>query len=76
MLYWIMPWKDAKEEAKKWLESLDLPQDLTGQSFDLRELGKDLPFEGTFKEMVLRASLRLLKKRKADVKKLSDFEES
>jgi hypothetical protein len=71
-----MPWKDAKEEAIKWIDSLDLPQDLTGHSIDLRELGRGLPFEGTFKEMVLRAAFRMLKKRKAEVKKLSDYEDS
>ncbi len=62
-----MPWKDAKEEAEKWVESLNLPQDLKGHVIDLHELGESLGFEGEYREMVLRAAARILKKRRAKI---------
>lgn len=62
-----MTWQNAKIEAEKWIHSLDLPEDMKGQTVKLGELGKDLPFEGQFREMVLRAAARLLKSRGAKI---------
>jgi hypothetical protein len=63
-----MPWKDAKNAATAWLESLNLPADLRGQEVDLLVLAKNLPDKGRFREMILRAAARQLKARGAKVK--------
>lgn len=58
-----MSWKDAQEEAGKWLGEQHLGRDLTGKRIDLTHA--PLPYEGKFREMVLNAVHRKLKKRGA-----------
>lgn len=53
------------EEADKWLGSLHLGRRLDGQTIDLTEAAKELKFEGRFKEMIMEAARRKLKKRGA-----------
>lgn len=62
-----MAWQDAKEEAEIWIEGLNLPEDLSDQTIDLRELAESLPHEGEFREMIIRAAARILKKRRAKI---------
>lgn len=62
-----MSWKNAKEEARLWLSRSGLPEDLTGQQIDPVKLAEELPFEGTFRDMVLRALVRMLKRRGATI---------
>ena len=63
-----MPWKDAKQDAAKWLLELNLPMDLHGLTIDLRTLGEKLPVQGPFRLMVLRAAARELRHRGAKIK--------
>lgn len=58
-----LSWEAAQEEAGKWLGSFHLGRDLTGRRIDLTHA--ELPFEGTFRNMVLEAVRRKLKKRGA-----------
>ena len=60
-----LSWASAVEEAGKWIGSLHLGRDLTGQTIDLTEAVKSLPFEGVFRDMVLDAAQRKLKRRGA-----------
>lgn len=60
-----LSWEDAVEEAGKWLGSLHLGRVLDGQTIDLTQPAKTLPFEGHFKEMILESARRKLKKRGA-----------
>lgn len=62
-----MSWKDAKSEATTWLEKLGLPQTMTGQEVDLAVVTKDLPQQGRFREMIVRAIARQLKARGAKI---------
>ncbi len=62
-----MSWKDAKIAAAQFVQDLRLPEDLTGRVLSLKELREQLPFEGTYRDMVLRAALRELRRRKAKV---------
>ncbi|HVU39374.1 MAG TPA: hypothetical protein VHC95_13655 [Opitutales bacterium] len=63
-----MAWKDAKLYAKEWLSAKNLPADLTGQTFDLVEMGTSLECQGAFRVMVLRAAARELRHRGAKLK--------
>jgi hypothetical protein len=58
-----MSWKDAKTAAIEWVKQLNLPTDLTGQTFDLAQLAAKLPHQGAFREMVLRAAARIIRQR-------------
>ena len=60
-----LSWEDAVEEAGKWLGSLHLGRVLDGQTIDLTEAAKTLPFEGRFREMIFESVRRKLKKRGA-----------
>jgi len=60
-----LSWADAVDEAGKWIGSLHLGRDLHGQTIDLTEAAKALPFEGVFRDMVIDAACRKLKKRGA-----------
>lgn len=60
-----MSWKDAQDEAAKWLGTLKLGRDLFRQTIDLREPAKSMPYEGKFRDMVLEAARRKLIKRGA-----------
>jgi hypothetical protein len=51
------------EEAGKWLGSLRLGRRLDGQTVDLVEAAKTLPFEGRFRQMIFESVRRKLKKR-------------
>jgi len=51
--------------ASRWLASLDLPRDLSGQTVDLRERVATLECGISYREMVLEAARRELKKRGA-----------
>lgn len=53
------------EAAGQWLGSLRLGRNLDGQTIDLTPFADSLPYEGTFREMVLEATRRKLKKRGA-----------
>lgn len=57
--------KDAIEEAGKWLGTLKLGRVLTGKTVDLTPHLHTLPFEGTFRRMVLEAVAKKLRKRGA-----------
>lgn len=57
--------EDAVEEAGKWLGSLHLGRVLDGQTIDLTEAAKTLPFEGRFRQMIFESARRKLKKRGA-----------
>jgi hypothetical protein len=63
-----MSWKDAKQRAADWLQELQLPENLTGQTIDLVTLGTKLECEGTYRQMVLRAAGRELRQRGAKIK--------
>ena len=56
-----MSWKKAKQDAEKWLQSLQIQGKLKGQTIDLREPAKELTFEGEYRRMVLQAAARQLK---------------
>ena len=56
-----MSWKRAKQDAEKWLQSLQIPGKLKGQTIDLREPAAKLTFEGDYRRMVLQAAARQLK---------------
>ena len=58
-----MSWKDAKTEAKRWIDRVQIPRSARGGSFDLTEAAKALRWEGEFRLMVLEAARRLLKTR-------------
>jgi len=60
-----LSWADAVDEAGKWIGSLHLGRDLTGKTVDLTEAAATLPFEGVFRDMVIDAACRKLKKRGA-----------
>lgn len=60
-----MSWQEAQDEAAKWLGTLRLGRDLFRQTIDLREAAKSMPYEGKFRDMVLEAARRKLKKRGA-----------
>ncbi|MBV9657198.1 MAG: hypothetical protein JO295_03715 [Verrucomicrobia bacterium] len=60
-----MSWQKARDEAQRWLDTMQLPKDLSGRTLDLRESAKALRFSGRFREMVLEAARRALVKRKA-----------
>ena len=53
------------EAAGQWIGSLHLGRNLDGQTIDLSAHGASLPYEGKFREMVLEAVRRKLKKRGA-----------
>ena len=65
LLFSTLSWDDAVEEAGKMIGSLRLGRDLTGQTIDLTEALRTLPFEGVFRDMVIDAAKRKLKKRGA-----------
>lgn len=56
-----LSWEDAVEEAGKWLGTLKLGRVLDGQTIDLTEVAKSLPFEGRFRQMILESARRKLK---------------
>jgi hypothetical protein len=60
-----LSWEDAVEEAGKWLGTLHLGRVLDGQTIDLTEAAKTLPFEGRFRQMIFESARRKLKKRGA-----------
>jgi hypothetical protein len=60
-----LSWEDAVEEAGKWLGTLHLGRNLDGQTIDLTEAAKTLPFEGRFRQMIFESARRKLKKRGA-----------
>jgi hypothetical protein len=60
-----MSWNDAKQVATDWLRGLPLPANLTGRTINLRELAEKLPYQGMFRDMVLRAAARQLRHRGA-----------
>jgi hypothetical protein len=60
---WQLSWEDAQEAAGQWLGSLRLGRDLTGKAIDLTR--EELPYTGKFRDMVLEAVRRKLKKRGA-----------
>jgi len=60
-----LSWEDAVHEAGEWIGSLHLGRDLTGKTVDLTEAVKALRFEGVFRDMVIDAARRKLKKRGA-----------
>lgn len=60
-----LSWADAVEEAGKWIGSLHLGRELDGKTIDLTVAAKALPFEGVFRDMVIDAACRKLKRRGA-----------
>ncbi|MDD5263016.1 MAG: hypothetical protein PHD76_14325 [Methylacidiphilales bacterium] len=61
-----MSWKQAQEEARKWLANVKLPPLKRGDVARLHEHIASLQFEGHFRRMVLRAVERDLKKKGLD----------
>ena len=57
--------EDAQSKASEWIGTLKLGRDLTGQSIDLTPHLPSLPYEGTFRRMVLQAVTKKLRKRGA-----------
>ena len=57
--------QDAVEEAGRWLGTLGLGRDLTGQTINLTPFLPSLKAEGVFRSMVLRAVVKKLRKRGA-----------
>ena len=57
--------EDATNAASDWIGTLKLGRDLTGQTIDLTPHLPTLPYEGTFRRMVLQAVTKKLKKRGA-----------
>ena len=57
--------EDAQSKASEWIGTLKLGRDLTGQSIDLTPHLLSLPYEGTFRRMVLQAVTKKLRKRGA-----------
>jgi hypothetical protein len=55
-----MSWQEAKEDAAKWLQGLDLMKPCRGDIVDLLDHVKTLPYEGHYRRMVLRAVERHL----------------
>ena len=62
---WGMSWEDARQDAQRWIDTLRLPNVLTGQTLDLRAAAASLRFTGEYRRMVLEAARRKLVKRKA-----------
>jgi hypothetical protein len=62
-----MSWKDAKTAGSHWLQRLQLPADLKGQKLELEKLCEELPHQGTYRKMVVRAITRELRFRGAKV---------
>jgi hypothetical protein len=62
-----MSWETAKKDASAWVKSFKLPTDLKGKIVDLKKRAEDLPYEGEYREMVLRAAARILKQRGAKI---------
>lgn len=60
-----LSWKDAEEEAGKWLGSLHLGCQLDGQTVDLTEAAETLAFEGRFRQMIFESARRKLRRRGA-----------
>lgn len=58
-----MSWKDAKAEAKRWIDQQQIPRIARGGSWDLTEPARRLKWAGDFRTMVLEAARRLLKTR-------------
>ncbi len=62
-----MSWKDAKKTAEAWVAGMSLPKNLTGKSINLKQLAENLPQQGVYREMIVRAATRLLRQRGAKV---------
>jgi len=60
-----LSWEEAQEVAGKWLGELRLGRNLDGKTVDLTMHGPSLKAEGVFREMVLNAAYRKLRKRGA-----------
>lgn len=57
-----MSWKDAQKDAKRWVDSLNLPSNTKG-FLDLTEQGKTIRHAPEYRTMVVRAARRILRKR-------------
>lgn len=58
-----MSWQNAKEEARRWTDRLQLPRAMKNQAFDLSAASRGkipLRFEGVYRLMILRAAKRVL----------------
>jgi hypothetical protein len=71
-----MEWKQAKARAQEWIESLNLPQNLKGQTIHLHRLSETLREPLLDKLIILRAAARILKRRGAKVDLHSDSRSS
>ena len=56
-----MSWGNAKIDAEKWLAE-NYPGTMEDHIISREELAAQLPFEGEYGEMVLRAAVRLLRR--------------
>ena len=77
-----MSWQQAKQEAARWVDRMQLPKSMRGQSVNLSERSRDLKFSGVYRLMVLRAAKRALAARgiigwldEADAKAEGELEE-
>jgi hypothetical protein len=61
-----LSWEDARRDARRWYNGLNVPRPPRGEQLDLRPYADRLPYEGKYREMVINALSRLLKTRKID----------
>jgi hypothetical protein len=56
-------WEAAVDKAGEWIGTLHLGRSLDGQTLDLTEAAKALPFQGRFRQMIFESARRKLRKR-------------
>jgi len=62
-----MSWPQATRDAEQWLDRLQLKRPAIGQTLDLRPFANRLPFTGRYRDMVINAIRRIMKRRRIDV---------
>lgn len=67
-----MSWKTAKQDAERWVKTLDIPKPVKGSHINLDDHVSSLPHEGGYRFLVLGAAKKLLEKRGATVRFTTD----
>jgi hypothetical protein len=62
-----MSWIEAKRDAQTWLDQLQLKRPGTKEILDLRPFSDRLPFKGRYRDMVINAVGRIMKRRGVSV---------
>lgn len=60
---WGVSWEEARRDAETWLDRLQLKRPTKGEPLDLRPFSDRLPFKGRYRDMVINAIERIMKRR-------------